>query len=173
MPKFTTQETWLPITQIKRWYKIQASTLRSRGVRSKLNEERITVYDMDEVWDKCSDIIYKKLHEQHSIDSVPQRLNQPSESNTNHVPTNIREIKLAEEYRKLKIDNDLKEGQLVAASGIEDSYMEGMRIVCDKLDRIPFEVKMSNPDIAQSDLETIDSCIKKIRNNIANDVTFK
>ena len=173
MPKFTTQETWLPITQIKRWYKIQASTLRSRGVRSKLNEERVTVYDMDQVWDKCSDLIYKKLHEIHSIQFTQKSLINQSIEETDQVPANIREIKLAEEYRKLKIDNDLKEGQLVAASGIEDSYMEGMRIVCDKLDRIPFEVKMSNPDIAQSDLETIDSCIKKIRNNIANDVTFK
>lgn len=77
-------------------------------------------------------------------------------------------IKLREETRKLKIDNDTKEGVLVFATDVEITYTKGIKAACDVLDSVPSMVKMEHPNISPAVLDTIARALAEARNKAAD-----
>lgn len=143
----------VPLAVCKRVLGIQKKNLDDRHVKAKeiKSSSGNLVYDLDEIFERCGELILNNLRERFSTadgDSLDE----------------LKLIKLKEETRKLKIDNDTQEGLLVRASDVEQQYTKGIKAVCDVLDSIPSMVKMETPSVSPSVLDTVAKCVAEARN---------
>lgn len=144
-------QVWKNITVIRRWFDLQMANMDQRGVRSRPGPNNTTEYCVDDVIEKCGDLIMKRF--------TPRDVRRE-----NH---KIKELLLAEQIRKLKIANDEAEGILVSAFDVEQSYTRSIRAICDVLDSLPSRIKMEHPDVSQSHLDAINQALIAVRNEAA------
>lgn len=141
---------------LKRVFGIQAKNLSDRNV-SPINAAAKTLeYDLDEVVSGCYDLIFNNISKKYGTDDTDL--------------AEMKKQKLIEEIRKLKIENDAKEAVLVPASDVMETYTKGIRALCDVLDSLPSRVKMENPDILPSALDSINRCLAELRNAAADSI---
>ena len=140
--------SYFAITQreISAVFGIQHKSLKSRGL-SPVDGK----YNLVEVYDKCKDLLFERQM---------RAIEESSDLDLGELKTQ----KTAEEVRKLKIDNDIKEGVLVYADDVAQTYDRGLRAMCDVLDAMPSRIKMQNPSIPQSLLDQINQELIKSRN---------
>lgn len=141
----------IPLAACKRVFGIQKKNLSDRGVKELHSVDGNLVYDLDDIFKRCGELIFNHLKERFSTiegDSLDE----------------LKLIKLREEARKLKIDNDTQEGLLVRASDVEQQYTKGIKALCDVLDSIPSMVKMENPNVSPAVLDTVAKCVAEARN---------
>lgn len=141
----------IPLTVCKRVFGIQKKNLSDRRVKELHSADGGLVYELDEIFERCGELIFNRLRERFSTiegDSLDE----------------LKVIKLREEARKLKIDNDTQEGLLVRASDVEQQYTKGIKALCDVLDSIPSMVKMENPNVSPAVLDTVAKCVAEARN---------
>jgi len=100
-------------------------------------------YLVADVLDKCFDLIAEKRSD---------------------AAVDLKAEKTAQEIRKLKIENDMKEGVLVLAADVEEGYLRRAREVVDVLDTMLMEIKKRDPDIPQSTLDTVNIVMTEVRN---------
>lgn len=147
-------QVWFTATIFRRWFGLQVNNLQQRSVTTKSGPNGSTLYDADEVITKCGDLIHKRFSEKYrtsggvDIETIKAEVEQ-------------------EKLRKLRIENDEREGNLVSALDVEQTYTRSMRAVCDVLDSLPSRVKMANPDVSQAVLDTVNTCLIEVRNKAA------
>jgi len=73
-----------------------------------------------------------------------------------------------ERQRKLKIENDLKEGLLVSTDSVTEALAKVGKQIISVLDSIPLNVKKRVPVLESKDIDFIRVEISKARNTIAN-----
>lgn len=141
----------IPLSVCKRVFGIQKKNLSDRMVKERRSADGNIVYELDEIFERCGDLVLNRLRERFSTsdgDSLEE----------------LKLIKLREEVRKLRIDNDTQEGLFVRASDVEQQYTQGIKALCDVLDSIPSMVKMENPDVSPAVLDTVAKCVAEGRN---------
>lgn len=142
---------FISLATCKRVLGIQKKNLSDRKVKEIKSADGNLVYDLDEIFERCGELVFNHLRERFTTadgDSFDE----------------LKLIKLREEARKLKIDNDTQEGLLVRASDVEQQYTKGIKAVCDVLDSIPSMVKMETPSVSPSVLDTVAKCVAEARN---------
>lgn len=148
----------IPLAVCKRVFGIQKKNLSDRKVQAQHSEDGNLAYDLEEIVERCGELLLARLRERFSTadgDSLDE----------------LKVIKLQEEVRKLRIDNDTQEGVLVYASDVEQRYAKGIRAVCDVLDAIPSMVKMENPSVSPAVLDTVAKCVSEARNKAVDYVS--
>lgn len=141
----------IPLTVCKRVFGLQKKNLQDRNVKELHSTDGNLVYDLDAIFEQCGDLVLQRLRDRFSTidgDNLDE----------------LKMIKLREEARKLKIDNDTQEGLLVRASDVEMQYTKGIKALCDVLDSIPSMVKMENPNVSPAVLDTVAKCVAEARN---------
>lgn len=141
----------IPLTVCKRVFGLQKKNLLDRNVKEIHSTDGNLVYELDEIFERCGELIFSRLQERFSTidgDNLDK----------------LKIIKLREEARKLKIDNDTQEGLLVRASDVEQEYTKGIKALCDVLDSIPSMVKIENPNVSPAVLDTVAKCVAEARN---------
>lgn len=145
----------IPLTVCKRVFGLQKKNLLDRNVKEIHSNDGNLVYELDEIFERCGELIFSRLRERFSTidgDNLDE----------------LKIIKLREEARKLKIDNDTQEGLLVRASDVEQEYTKGIKALCDVLDSIPSRVKIENPNVSPAVLDTVAKCVAEARNKAAD-----
>lgn len=127
---------------------IHSKTLKTRGVKSKSGK-----YDLAEIMENCGDLIFNRLADKYAPINEDEL-----------TPAGLKALKTGEEIRKLKIDNDVKEGILVPADDVAETYSVGIRAMCDVLDGVPSRVKMKFPDVKPALLDAINQELTEARN---------
>lgn len=126
---------------IIRVFGIANRTLDDRAVEYKVSGKR-RLYNTDDLVAKCGDRILSHLAARDGKEITD-------------ASTDLKETKLSEEIRKLKIANDEAEGLLVSAADVEAVFSRSVRAMADELDAVVSRVKMANPDMPQSALAVI------------------
>ena len=71
--------------------------------------------------------------------------------------------KTAQEVRKLRIENDEKEGALVPASDVDSAFQRRSREVVEILETLPAELLAADPDMPESVLSVINEGLAEIK----------
>lgn len=150
------EQVWLEQGHYRRWFGMDANTFRRRGIKSQPDPDtKKALFNFDEVLEACGEIILASLERSVGSASDGSSL------------SDLKTMKLEEEVRKLRINNDQEEGSLVPVHQVAMSYAKGIRVICDKLDTLPSRVKMEHPEIAQSVLDSINQLLIEVRNSSA------
>lgn len=138
--------------QIYQIFNVSRDALKTRGLKS-VNGK----YDLQDFWKACRDLIRDKMNSELSsnLDDSQDDINE------------LKRMKTLEEVRKLKIENDIKEGILVPGELVAEQYSIGIKAMCDVLDAMPSRVKMRFPDISQPILDAINVELAEARNKAA------
>jgi len=142
------------ITELRRLFGIQNNHIKHRDVQAHELDGK-TVYSMDEVVAKCSDLIVKTLSPN---DSTGKALSL----------SQLKTEETREKVRKLRIENDVKESHLVDVEEMMIAYGRKVKAVCDILDQIPMRIKTRAPSIPQAVLSVVVQSINEARNKAAN-----
>lgn len=145
----------IPLTVCKRVFGLQKKNLADRNVEEQKTKKGTLAYELEEIFERCGELILHNLRDRFTT----------SDGDTLE---ELQLIKLREEARKLKIDNDTKEGVLVLSTDVEITYTKGIKAACDVLDSIPSMVKMEHPNISPAVLDTIARCLAEARNKAAD-----
>lgn len=124
---------------------IHHTTASGRGV-STIMKNGVKSFKVDEVLSKCNDLIIANISDETS---------------------DLKQQKVEQEIRKLKIDNDAKEGVLVDAIEVEREFTNRCRAMVSILEGLVPQVKIKNPDIPQPVLSSINETLNKLRNEVA------
>jgi len=146
-------KSFIKLTVLTRCFGIQSNHLKSRGVDPTIIDN-VKQYDVDLVTSKCADLIVKHLTAD-DAGSEGRSLNQLKRDETE------------QRVRKLKIENDTREGSLVDVNEMKMAFGRKIRAVNDILDGIPTRVKMEVPDVSQAVLEVVQRCVTELRNKAA------
>ena len=149
-----TVKSYVRLTVLTRCFGLQSKNLSDRNVEYHIID-KVKQYCLDEVVEKCGDLIVNKLKPLH----------------TTEAGRTVQQLKADEQFekvRKIKMDNDLREGSLVDVNEMKLAFGRKIRAVNDILDGIPTRVKMEAPDTSQAVLEVVQRCVTEIRNKAAD-----
>jgi hypothetical protein len=132
---------WLSGRAIRRIFGIADKTLADRSVLTRQGDGRIE-YELSDFWTRCANLVVTKMR-----DTGLGMALKDVES--------LKAEKLAQEIRKLTIENDLKDGTVVLAEGVEIAYGKSIRAICDELDGAITAIKIAIPDVSQAVLSTV------------------
>lgn len=124
---------------------IHHTTAEGRGVLSKVIDGS-KCFLVSELITKCNDLLIANISDKSS---------------------DLKAEKTKQEVRKLKIDNDFKEGILVDAIEVEAEFTNRCRAMVGILDGLVSEVKIKNPDVPQAVLASINETLNRLRNEVA------
>lgn len=130
-------------------FNVSRDALKNRGLQPENGK-----YDLAEVWTACKSLINEKYNR-----ALAAELEEDERSYDD-----LRRLKILEETRRLKIENDLKEGFLVPSDEVAETYSVGIKAMCDVLDGIPSRLKMKFPDISQAVLDAVNLELAESRN---------
>lgn len=149
-PKPNTVKTKVGVSTryIRQVFGVSDDAVRARGLRPVGGK-----YDLEEFWRACRELICEKFLKE--VDSA---------SDGNLESATLKVEKLAQEVRKLSIENDMKVGLLVPAEDVAETYSSGLKAMCDVLDAIPSRLKMQVPDISQAVLDAVNTELAEARN---------
>ena len=151
------EPVWLHARAIRRIFGIADKTLADRSVANRQGDGRIE-FELADFWARCANLVVQKMRDTGLGASL-----EDSEA--------LKAEKLAEEVRKLRIQNDEAEGLLIRASDVERVWGRKARAMCDELDAMVSRVKMARPDIPQDVLAVIADCLAAARNKAADSQT--
>lgn len=146
-------EVWASAREIRRIFGIADKTLADRSVARRQGDGRVE-FELSDFWSKCANLVVSKLRDSGlgaSLEDVEA----------------LKVEKLAEEIRKLRIENDLKDGTLVLAEDVEATYSRAIRAICDELDGVITAIKIAHPDVAQSVLAVVSDKLAEARHKAA------
>ena len=135
-------------------FDIHRNTLRRREVLTRDGADG-EEYEVGDFYRKCADLIAKRLTETATAPGMQTASGA------------LKDEKLREEVRKLRMQNDIEERNLVPREEVLPLYVRAMRPVVEKLDRIPLRVKMKAPDVPSAILAVITECVAEARNEAA------
>ena len=136
---------------IAKIFGVSAPTLKAKGLKSTKGK-----YDLAEFWRVCREHVREKMNR-----DIEEALG------GDLTAVELKVQKTTEEVRKLKIENDLKEGILIPADEAMIEWSRQLKAICDVLDGIPSLVKMENPDISQSVLDSVQRSVISARKKAA------
>ena len=141
-------------TAMIKMFGLTAETLLEYGVIAKRETSGMT-WDIEDTVRKCPKLIMKKM---------TKVVKKSPETKLKSSASDLKDEKVREDIRKIKLQNDLTEGKLVRADEVAQVYSENMRTVSDLLDSIPSRVKMGLPEITPEALSIIQDTLVEIRN---------
>ena len=147
-------KSYVRLTVISRVFGLQLKNLSDRKVTEHLIDG-VKQYDLEEVVEKCGDMIIDKLKPNHTAKSG-QSLSQ------------LKTEEQVEKVRRIRMDNDVREGLLVDAEEMMIAYGRKVKAVCDVLDKIPMQVKTQAPTVPQAVLSVVVKAVNDARNKAAN-----
>ena len=147
----TENGTWIGPWASRSILGIQQVTLDGRGVKNRKGRRGVE-YDLADIWAKCSDLIFQNLRQTHSSLEDMESL---------------KAEKLAQEIRKLTIDNDARDGTLVLAQDVEVTYSRSIKAIADELDGVITAIKIAIPDVPQAVLATVADKLAEARRKAA------
>lgn len=146
-------KSFIKLTVLTRCYGIQSNHLKSRGIEPEIIDN-VKQYDVDLVTKKCADLIVKYLT--------------PDDAGTEGRSLNeLKRDETEQRVRKLKIENDAREGLLVDVAEMKIAFGRKIRAMCDILDGIPTKIRVESPEISQGILEVVQRCVTEVRNKAA------
>lgn len=143
---------WATAAQIARVWGIQINTLKDRGVVSREDPEygdRLQ-FELADFWLKCRDLMQKRMADLGELDVEL-----------------LKAEEVRERIRKLRIENDLKDGTVVLAEDVEVTYGKSIRAICDELDGVITAIKIAIPDVSQAVLSTVADKLSEARRKAA------
>lgn len=142
------------LTVLTRCFGLQSKNLSDRKVSSQ-TRSGVKQYSLDEVVEKCSDLISANLKPD-------------TETLTGRSIGQLKADEQFEKVRKIRMDNDIREGSLVDVDEMKIAFGRKITAMNDILNGIPTRVKMESPDVSQSVLEVVQRCVTEVRNKAAS-----
>lgn len=146
------QKVWVTCTVIKRWFGIHPDTIESRGVVSRAAASA-TEYDMDDVIEKCGDLIARRFSGG-SSDADPQARNAKDR------------LALARAV-DAELDLSKKQKRLADVRTIQEGYEKGIAGLRDSILEIPNLMRRARPDIEPALLDIANTAIARGLNEAA------
>ena len=138
----------ITLTQLKDIFGVQKNSLNAKGMEPTKDADGSVAYDLADFWDKFGDQYRQRPALEDTADHAALKLE-----------------KTREEARKLKLENDEREGLLCQSERVQSDFIRCMNAYADEVDGTVAAVKIADQTIPQSSLDVIATKLSKARNS--------